>query len=319
MLKRHAPGGRFRSPRRRLTVLAVVGCLLMATAALILLPQGAEASPFRQGAGGSAPGGTEATAHLAGTAPGATIVVCVGADTPAVTVTDDQGNRYVAAGSVPNSSGAGNLVVYYARNATGGVTTVTVTHAWGHSDIVAAEYGPTGAIDRFAAADAGYNQGSAWSSGRTARTRASGEVVVGCAFEVYGSEVPVTFTPGPGYIARTSQRGLFLMDTTAGRRSAQTATGQRLPADDLNVVAAVATFRPAPSSPPPPPPQTTADPMSTTAPAPPDTGGAGTAPASTGPEATPTSASPPETPTTAQGPPNRRASGSTRWRARSTA
>ena len=44
-------------------------------------------------------------------------------------------------GQVANSSGAGHLQMLHARNARGGVTQVTVSHPWGHSDIVAAASG----------------------------------------------------------------------------------------------------------------------------------------------------------------------------------
>jgi hypothetical protein len=202
------------------------------------------ASAFVQSAAGSAIGQTSATAALRATRAGSTIVVCVGSGEPITSIRDNQGNPYTLVGSVANSSGAGTLRVYRTVAPTGGVRSITVTHAWGASDLIAAEYTGVGNVDRFQAQDAGYNTGAAWSSGATQTTRQANERLVGCAFEVYGVAIPqVTFTPGSGFTARRSRRGVFLEDRAVSTVGAYAATGTRSPGDNLNVVAALLTLR----------------------------------------------------------------------------
>jgi hypothetical protein len=100
----------------------------------------AATSTFVQSVAGAATGQTSATATLRATRAGSTIVVCVGSGEPITSISDNRANVYRLAGSVANSSGAGTLRVYHAVTAAGGVNTVTVTHAWGASDMVVAEY-----------------------------------------------------------------------------------------------------------------------------------------------------------------------------------
>lgn len=201
-------------------------------------------SLFVQAVAGSATGQTVATARMRATRAGSTLVVCVGSGEPITSISDNRSSVYTLVGSAVNSSGAGTLRVYHAVPAAGGVTSITVTHPWGASDIVAAEYAGVGDADRFQAQDSGFNAGAAWSSGATQVTRQANELLVGCGFEVYGVAVPsVKFTAGSGFTPRRSRRGVFLEDRTVSVAGAYAATGQRLPESNLNVVAALRTLR----------------------------------------------------------------------------
>ena len=79
------------------------------------------------------------------------------------------------------------------------------------------------------ARDAGYDTGAAWSSGLTPRTRRAGELVVGCAFDVYDAAAPATFAPGPAFAARATAGGVFLEDRRVARAGRYEAAGTRLP------------------------------------------------------------------------------------------
>jgi hypothetical protein len=171
-------------------------------------------------------------------------LVCVGSGVAITSISDNKSSQYSLVGSIANSSGAGTLRVYHAVTAAGGVNAVTVTHPWGASDVVVAEYAGVGDIGRFQAQDAGYNTGAAWSSGPAQTTRQGNELLVGCAFEVYAVAVPqVKFTAGSGFTPRGSRRGMFLEDSRASVAGAYAASGTRFPAANLNVVAALLTLR----------------------------------------------------------------------------
>lgn len=221
------------------------GFLFIAIAYGMLVPSTAwPVSGSVQAASGSATGQTSARIRLRPTRPGSTLVVCVGSGEAVTSISDNKANSYTLAGSITNSSGAGTLRVYHTAAALGGVSAITLTHAWGASDIVVAEYSGVGAADRFQAQDAGYNTGAAWSSGPAPGTRQANELLVGCAFEVYGVAVPqVTFTAGSGFTPRGRRRGLFLEDRRVSESGSYEASGARIPASNLNVVAALLTFR----------------------------------------------------------------------------
>ncbi len=200
------------------------------------------AGSWLQSAGASALGATSATATLnkPGQA-GNTIIACVGSNVPVTSITDNQANSYRLLGKVANSSGAGVLYVYYARPRTAGLQRVTLNHAWGHADLTVSEYQGLLRQRAFKASDTGYNTGAQWASTTVAST--TGDQLVGCAYEVYAAAASnVAFSAGPGFAARKTQRGVFVEDravTTAGNYAA---TGSRSPANNLNVVAAIAAF-----------------------------------------------------------------------------
>jgi len=227
---------------------------------------------------------TVTTVAMAPTARGATLVVCVGADVAIDAITDDAGSTYTLVQAVSNSSRAGTLSVYEAPLLSKSVRTISLQHGWGNVDVAVSEYaGLRSGHDRATGRDAGYDTGAAWSSGPTTLTRRSGELVVGCAFDVYAAAEPATFSPGQAFTARATARGVFLEDRTVTRAGMYTASGTRLPADRRNVVAAVITFPTkravTPVTPVPPPDPTTAP---TTAAI------ATTVPATTGPTTTAT-------------------------------
>lgn len=233
-------------------------CLVLLTAVLFGSNAWAAAT-WVQTAGASAAGGTSASATLSkASGAGNGIVVCVGSNEPITSIRDNRASTYTLLGQVSNSSSAGTLRVYYARPRRGGVTSVTVSHPWGHSDIVISEYRGLVQLDKFAAQDAGYNTGAAWSSGATATTTQTGEQIIGCGFEVYASALPVTFTAGAGFTPRLTQRGVFLEDRSAAAPGSVAATGTRSPSSNLNVIAAVAAFTTSGGTTPPPPTDTQA-------------------------------------------------------------
>jgi hypothetical protein len=233
-----------RPTRRRLAVVLAVSVLGLAAALVGTrgAPSVAAQPGFQQHATGLADGATQAVATLRPTVAGATIVVCVGSDVAPSSIGDDKGNPYRLAAEIANSSGAGTLRIYYAAAARGGVTNVRVDHAWGHSDVVAAEYGPTRGLSRTAAADGGFNAGSAFSSGAARVDRVGSSLAVGCAFEVYAAQAPVTFAAGGQFTPRATQRGMFLQDRILQGPTRLAATGSRSPSANLNVVSAIAIF-----------------------------------------------------------------------------
>jgi hypothetical protein len=208
---------------------------------------GASTVNLVQTKGGSASEATSATAQLSPTSAGDFLVVgihIVSGTGPLNSITDNLSDAFKQAVMINTDGSAGALTgIYYLSGVSGGITSVTANFPFATSaDIVVSEYSGislTSPLDQTSSFDNGWNGKMPNTSGQTATTAQSSELLWGFFADTYN---PQTWTAGSGWTSRITQGESFAEDQVVSKSLGYAATSSIQRSTGYWVAGTVATF-----------------------------------------------------------------------------